>query len=802
MKHFYLNITLLLLSLTAFSQAPNGYYNSATGTGYTLKTQLKDIIDNNSDGLSPEYQATDPGYGGLYVTYQTSDVDNYYENNGSLLDMYTENPSGTDVKEYDHITDQDPGSGGTAEGQFFNREHLIPQSVFNQATPQRNDAHFVIPADKYINGERASFPFGVVDTPASNTYTNGSKKGNNLDSGYSAGYSGTVFEPIDEFKGDIARMHFYFVTRYEDNVAGYSYEMFNNTSTQVFTDTFLSILLQWHAQDPVSTREQDRNNAIFARQNNRNPFIDNPNYVNMIWGGGSADTQAPTTPTNLVASNPTSNTVDLTWTASTDDTAVTGYDVYVDGGFYVSTNSAATSYTVTALAPSTTHAFTVLAVDAANNMSGLSTSVNETTLAGSGGDGNCANEDFEDIPADSSGYSNRTWTGTNGIWNATEARTDQTLNTRAIAIDFRGNTNGTLTSPAVIGGIGDFTITTQQIFTGTAGNLSLYVNGVFKGDIPYGTVAQTTTISGINVEGTTTILIQDDNTSGGSARVILDDLSWTCYSVPTDIKVSAKAYLQGPALNRSTVSGEEDWMRDDLRTDNLIPNTSPYDATTCNSSVFNTTGSDAIVDWILVQLRDANDNTSILESQSALIQRDGDIVSIDGTSALSFSLASGNYHIALKHHNHLGVMTLNAITLSTVVTTVDFTDANAPITFGTEAQTTSGMPSSILAMWGGDANNDGRLNYSGALSDVPPIRSQVFNDPNNTVFGGPPVATYPSIGYNSTDIDMDGVSVYSGAASDVLYIRNNIFNNPSNSVFGGPPTSTYVFTQQLPEGAN
>jgi hypothetical protein len=105
-------------------------------------------------------------------------------------------------------------------------------------------------------------------------------------------------------------------------------------------------------------------------------------------------------------------------------------------------------------------------------------------------------------------------------------------------------------------------------------------------------------------------------------------------------------------------------------------------------------------------------------------------------------------------------------------------------------------------MWAGDANGDGQLNYLGANSDIPAIRSQVFNDPNNSVFGGPAVGTYGSIGYYTTDSNMDGLSYYSGAASDVLYIRNNIFNNPSNSVFGGPPVATYVFIQQLPEGAN
>ena len=108
----------------------------------------------------------------------------------------------------------------------------------------------------------------------------------------------------------------------------------------------------------------------------------------------------------------------------------------------------------------------------------------------------------------------------------------------------------------------------------------------------------------------------------------------------------------------------------------------------------------------------------------------------------------------------------------------------------------------VLAMWAGDANQDGRLNYLGALSDIPSIRSQVFNDPDNSIFGGPAVATYLSAGYNTTDIDLDGNTVYSGATSDVLFIRNNIFNNPSNSVFGGPAVATYVFTQQLPEGAN
>jgi endonuclease I len=269
-KNFTLIITLI--SLLSFGQIPAGYYDSATGTGYTLKTQLFNIIKDH----------VDQGYAGLYTTYLNSDIDLYFENNGTVLDMYTENPNGPDLCEYTYGTNQDDGTGGTAECQKYNREHIIPQSVFSSAFPMQSDAHFVVPSDKYVNAQRDNFPFGVVGS-ATNTYSNGSKKGTNLNSGYSAGYSATVFEPINEFKGDIARMFFYFATRYENQIAGWSYVMFNGTSNKVFTDTFLNILVKWHLQDPVSQREIDRNNAIYNRQNNRNPFIDKPEFVCKIW---------------------------------------------------------------------------------------------------------------------------------------------------------------------------------------------------------------------------------------------------------------------------------------------------------------------------------------------------------------------------------------------------------------------------------------------------------------------------------------------------------------------------------------
>jgi endonuclease I len=359
-KNYFL---LLLLSVTiGFAQIPSGYYNTATGTGYTLKTQLYNIIKGH----------TDNGYAGLYTTYQTSDVDNFYENDGTVLDMYSENPSGTDPYNYSTGSTQRCGNY-SVEGDCYNREHIIPQSVFNEQSPMVADAHFITPTDGKVNGMRSNYPHGTVNSA---TYT--SQNGGKLGSSSVSGYSGTVFEPINAFKGDIARMYFYFATRYENTVAGYSYAMFDGSNNKVFTTAFLNVLLAWHAQDPVSAREIARNNAIYARQNNRNPYIDHPEYVNQIWGGTpSGDTQAPTTPTSLASTSKTSTSITLAWTASTDNVAVTGYDVYANS--VLKTTVSGVTATITGLTASTTYSIYVKAKDAAGNTSASSNTISVTT---------------------------------------------------------------------------------------------------------------------------------------------------------------------------------------------------------------------------------------------------------------------------------------------------------------------------------------------------------------------------------------------------------------------------------------
>ncbi|QZK90712.1 endonuclease [Flavobacterium sp. CHNK8] len=363
MKHIYTALLFLFLSV-ASAQAPSGYYSTATGTGYTLKTQLYNVIKGH----------TDQGYAGLWTTYATSDRDHQNENDNTIFDLYSENQNGTDPYTFTLTT----GQCGTyaVEGDCYNREHMIPQSVFNSAAPMVSDAHFIPPTDGKVNGLRSNFPHGNVAT-ASTTTLNGSKLGTSAVSGY----TGTVFEPAAAFKGDIARMYFYFATRYENTVAGYPFAMFDGSSNQVFTTAFLNVLLSWHANDPVSAREIERNNAIYARQGNRNPFIDNPSYVAAIWGGttggGTTDTTAPSTPLNLISSSKTTTSVTLAWSAATDNIGVTGYNVYVNN--VLRTTVTALNTAVTGLTAATSYAFTVRAKDAAGNLSGVSNTVTVVT---------------------------------------------------------------------------------------------------------------------------------------------------------------------------------------------------------------------------------------------------------------------------------------------------------------------------------------------------------------------------------------------------------------------------------------
>ncbi len=517
MKQFY-TIIFLLISLTTFAQIPAGYYDTATGTGYTLKTQLHNIIDDHND----------QGYDAIDAFIGNYDLDNYYETtSNTILDIYSENPTGNDPYNFTPVTDE--CGEYDSEGDCYNKEHVIPQSFFNSNSPMRGDAHQLLPSDGRVNGFRNNAPYGRVDdsqlssqSGISNPTQNGSKLGNNLNSGYSAGYSDEVFEPIDEFKGDIARIYFYFVTRYEDQISAWSaYEMFDGSSDKAIADPFLNILRIWHEMDPVSQKEIDRNNNIYYNhQGNRNPFVDHPEWVATVWDT-DPDTESPTAPTNLVASNPTFNSIDLDWNASTDNIGVVGYNYYIDDVYSATVLSTTPSNTVLGLSPNTTYCFKITAIDAAGNESAFSNEACETTLENT--NLLCIDESFENMPASSSSYSDRNWTGDDGYtWAATDARTDQTLNgSRAITIR-----NGELILNDSNFPIEELTVTTQRVFSGDSGTFDLVINGNVIGTIPYGDSPVTTTIP-CNINNVVDLSI--NNNSNPSNRVMFDDLKWTCF---------------------------------------------------------------------------------------------------------------------------------------------------------------------------------------------------------------------------------------------------------------------------------
>ena len=197
------------------------------------------------------------------------------------------------------------------------------------------------------------------------------------------------------------------------------------------------------------------------------------------------------------------------------------------------------------------------------------------------------------------------------------------------------------------------------------------------------------------------------------------------------VQVTPQVYLQGASINPNV--GEEAWMRDDLRLAGIIPTTSPYtDALTCNATVFNTTGANAIVDWVWVEVRDGADNTNILGSQSALLQRDGDVVGADGVSPLRFDVPGASYYLTVSHRNHLGIMSANTVALSLTASTVDMMTSSTSILGGTNAVIDEG---GRFTMVGGDYDQNNQVQTADVNSVFP-------------LLGG--------FGYDNGDLDMNG----------------------------------------------
>ena len=255
----------VVTGLSAVAQGPNDsgtYYQSADGlTASALKTALCAII----------YPHTERAYSDLWEDFKSTDA----RADGYVWDMY----SGT--TNYVFGDDQASGSAITAEGDCYNREHSFPKSWFGgEVMPMYTDLMHLLPTDGYVNAKRGNYPFGEVATATYSSEGDFSKLGTSAVSGY----TGTVFEPNDEYKGDFARIYFYMVTAYEELLTTWSCDMLSGDAYPALTDWVVTMLLNWAYDDPVSDKETARNEAVYAIQGNRNPYVDYPGLEQYVWG--------------------------------------------------------------------------------------------------------------------------------------------------------------------------------------------------------------------------------------------------------------------------------------------------------------------------------------------------------------------------------------------------------------------------------------------------------------------------------------------------------------------------------------
>lgn len=265
---------LLFVAVVMYAEAPAGYYAAAEGkTNTTLRTALAGVIDGHKV----------VSYDNLKELYKYSDTkENDNDTRNMLIDIYSK-------------CTYTPGSGycGSKEcGGGYNREHSVPKSWFNEASPMYSDAFHLYPTSCYVNSYRGNYALGEC-SGGSKCTTNGmtgalGRRGSCTYPGYSA----VVYEPDDKYKGDLARTYFYMATRYADQCSKWSGGMFGSDNNG-FKTWAINMLLEWHRADPVSEKEKIRNEAIFGNkkyntgaysQGNRNPFIDHPELAEYIWG--------------------------------------------------------------------------------------------------------------------------------------------------------------------------------------------------------------------------------------------------------------------------------------------------------------------------------------------------------------------------------------------------------------------------------------------------------------------------------------------------------------------------------------
>ncbi|MFO8066378.1 MAG: endonuclease [Bacteroidales bacterium] len=534
-KNIILLFCFCLLAITIKSQIPPGYYDDIVGLeDEELRESLHNIIKNH-----------DPR------TYNQIWNDFYYTDrkpNGKVWCIYTDIPyPGEPVFEFTFFDDQQGTGGAAEEGLVYNREHSFPKSWWGGGTSSSDtmytDLFHIIPADAWINTNRSNLPYGEVCEPELTT-SNGSKKGPNCYD-FESAYTGTVFEPIDAYKGDLARHYFYMLTRYMNRIESWSaYENTDMLEGSGFAPWAYDMLLKWHISDPVSPKEIDRNNAIYERQGNRNPFIDHPDLACKIWGGDCTFAPSviyarihPEQPEAFDEVDVEAYIYDdgqvmeayLQWGYAPDDLHNEIEMTMTEDYIFFTTNPI----------PQQDHQaniyYSISAVDDDDNLS--QSSVYNYKIGNPIGGGL---EDFNKSNATGSTYIDDSFVGNNDrTWSYYHARSEQSYPIDGKGLMFRDPLQSRIFSETVPHGIQDFSVKMRKAFSNEEPRqIELFVNGEKKGESEiFGNFfgdcdsIHVFEVNNINILGDITIELRLKNpNSENYNQIVIDDIFWTEYA--------------------------------------------------------------------------------------------------------------------------------------------------------------------------------------------------------------------------------------------------------------------------------
>lgn len=370
------NFIFLFLFITPFFGQIQQYYNGLdfTKTGDDLFLELSTRLKSTHTSIPYTSSLTD-----TWDVLKQAEEDPDNNLNVLLIYGYNDTDGNPQTDRTRAKTETDTGGGDPGK---WNREHIFAKSRANPSLSTEDpgpgtDVHNLSPADSQRNEDRSNRKFSDGSGTSKIVTNNGG------------------WYPGDEWKGDVARAIMYMYLRYDGDGSKSSETQCLPVNigfgTVLSVDSnMIDLFLRWNVEDAVSDFEDQHNPVVEGIQGNRNPFIDNPYLATLIWGGlnaedrwdlnNSSDTENPTVPTNLVASNITDESVEINWDASTDNVGIIDYLIYLDGT-YLQT-SLSTSATLIGLSQSTGYEITIKARDAASNLSNLSDVLNVTTLEG------------------------------------------------------------------------------------------------------------------------------------------------------------------------------------------------------------------------------------------------------------------------------------------------------------------------------------------------------------------------------------------------------------------------------------